>query len=129
MEDISIFLAKFWGWYLLIFFFILSLNPRRIQQIYEDLKDQKFVLLASFLATVIGLINVLIHNIWEDNWTIIITFIGYLSLFFGLALFVFPERTVNWMSVINIKFMQVLYMLLFLTGIFLLNMAYGFVPI
>ena len=127
MDDISIFLAKFWGWYLLIFFFILSLNPKRIRQIFEDLKDQKFVLIASFLATIIGLINILIHNIWEDSWTIIVTFIGYGALFFGLSLFVFPDRTVNWLNFINVKFVQVLYTLLFLVGLFLLNMAYGIV--
>jgi len=127
MEDISIFLAKFWGWYLIVFFLILSLNPKRIIQIFEDLKDQKFVIITSFLAIMIGLINILLHNEWEDNWTLIITFMGWISLFFGLLLFIFPERTINWMNIINVKFFQVLYMLLFLLGIFLLNMAYGIV--
>ena len=127
MEDISIFLAKFWGWYLIIFFLILSLNPKRIIQIFEDLKDQKFVIISSFIAIMIGLINILLHNEWEDNWTLIITFMGWISLFIGLSLFIFPERTINWMNIINVKFFQVLYLLLFLLGIFLLNMAYGIV--
>ncbi|MBT8384323.1 MAG: hypothetical protein KJO83_01290 [Bacteroidia bacterium] len=127
MEDISIFLAKFWGWYLIIFFLILSLNPKRIVQIFEDLKDQKFVIITSFIAIMIGLINILLHNEWEDNWTLIITFMGWISLFIGLSLFIFPEKTINWMNIINVKFFQVLYMLLFLLGIFLLNMAYGIV--
>ena len=127
MEDISIFLAKFWGWYLIIFFLILSLNPKRIIQIFEDLKDQKFVIITSFIAIIIGLINILLHNEWEDNWTLIITFMGWISLFIGLSLFIFPEKTINWMNIINVKFFQVLYLLLFLLGIFLLNMAYGIV--
>jgi hypothetical protein len=127
MEDISIFLAKFWGWYLIIFFLILSLNPKRIVQIFEDLKDQKFVIITSFIAIIIGLINILLHNEWEDNWTLIITFMGWISLFIGLSLFIFPEKTINWMNIINVKFFQVLYLLLFLLGIFLLNMAYGIV--
>lgn len=127
MEDISIFLAKFWGFYLIIFFLILSLNPKRIVQIFEDLKDQKFVIITSFIAIIIGLINILLHNVWEDNWTLIITFMGWISLFIGLSLFIFPEKTINWMNIINVKFFQVLYMLLFFLGIFLLNMAYGIV--
>ena len=127
MEDISIFLAKFWGWYLIIFFLILALNPKRIQQIFEDLKDQKFAIITSFIAIIIGLLNILFHNIWEDSWSIIVTLIGYLALFFGLSLFVFPARTINWLTIINIKFIQVLYTLLFLVGVFLLNMAYGIV--
>jgi hypothetical protein len=127
METTSIFLAKFWGWYFIIFFLILALNPKRIVQIFEDLKDQKFAIITSFVAIIIGLINILIHDIWEDSLTVIITIIGYLALFFGLSLFVFPVKTINWITVINVKFIQLLYMLLFLVGIFLLNMAYGIV--
>lgn len=127
MDTISIFLAKFWGWYLIIFFLILSLNPKRIQQIINDLKDQKFVIITSFIAIIVGLLNILFHNIWQDSWILIITLIGWVSLLIGLALFIFPERTINWIRIINIKFIQILYMLLFLIGIFLLNMAYGIV--
>jgi len=127
MDDISIFLAKFWGWYLIVFFLILSLNPRRIQQIFEDLKDHKFALIASFLATIIGLLNILVHNIWDDSWVLIVTLIGYAALFFGLALFVFPVRAIKWIRVMNLKFVQMIYMLLFILGVFLLNMAYGIV--
>lgn len=127
MEHISIFLAKFWGWYLIIFFLILSLNPKRILQIIKNLEDQKFVILAAFLAIIIGLLNILSHNIWEGDWRLIITIIGWIALFKGLALFIFPERIVSWYGFINIKFVQVLYMLLFLVGIFLLNKGYGIV--
>ena len=126
--DVSIFLAKFWGWYLIIFFFILSYNPRRIKQIFNDLKDQKFLIVSSFMAIMVGLINILFHNIWEPNWKLVITLIGWISLFIGLALFILPKQTVGWLDYVNIKFVQVIYVMLFLIGIFLLNMAYGVVP-
>lgn len=127
MEEVSIFLAKFWGWYLIIFFLILSFNPKRIIQIIKDLEDQKFVIVISFVAIVIGLLNILFHNIWEDDWRLIITFIGWLALLIGLSLFIFPKRTVLWLDYLNIKFVQVIYMLLFFMGLFLLNMGYGIV--
>lgn len=126
--DISIFLAKFWGWYLIIFFVILSFNPKRIKQIFNDLKDEKFLIITSFIAIIIGLLNILTHNIWEPNWKLIITLIGWLALFEGLALFMFPKQTVTRLNYINLKFVQVIYMLLFLLGIFLLNIAYNIVP-
>ncbi len=125
--DTSLFLAKFWGWYLLIFFFVLSFNPRRIQQIFEDLKDQKFLILAAFAAIIIGLLNVLFHNVWELNWKFIITMLGWTSLFIGLGLFVFPEPTTRKLTVLNLKLVQSIYVLLFLLGIFLLNMGYQLV--
>lgn len=127
--DNSIFLAKFWGWYLIIFFLILSFNPKRIKQIFTDLNDEKFLIITAFIAIIVGLLNILFHNIWELSWKLIITFIGWISLFIGLALFIFPNRTIPSLELINIKFVQVIYMLLFFTGLFLLNMVYEIVPI
>ena len=126
--DSSIFLAKFWGWYLIIFFLILSLNPKRIKQIFNDLKDEKFLIIFSFMAIIVGLLNTLFHNIWEPNYKLIITIIGWASLFLGLALFMLPKQTVKWLEIINIKMVQVIYTLLFLVGIFLLNEVYVVVP-
>ena len=125
MDETSIFLAKFWGWYLIIFFLILSFNPKRIVQVIKDLEDQKFVIVISFVAIVIGLLNILFHNIWEDDWRLIITLIGWLALLIGLSLFIFPKRTVLYLDYLNIKFFHVIYMLLFFIGLFLLNMGYG----
>jgi len=127
--DNSILLAKFWGWYLIIFFFILSLNPKRIKQIFNDLNDEKFLIIASFMAIIIGLLNILIHNIWEPNWKLIMTLIGWFSLCIGLSLFIFPKRTIAILKFINIKLVQVIYTLLFFTGLFLLNMVYHIIPI
>lgn len=126
--DYSLLFAKFWGWYLIIFFFVLTLNPKRIKQVFEDLHDRKFLMLTAFLAIIIGLITIIFHNIWEPNYKLIITLIGWSSLFIGLALFIFPKPTVSWLKITNIKFVQVTYTLLFLVGLFLLNTVYQLVP-
>lgn len=125
--DISIFLAKFWGWYMLIFFFILSYNPTRINQIFDDLKDRKFSVLVAFIAIVIGLLNIIFHNIWDSNWTIVITFIGWMALGMGLLLFILPNQTAKWIKLINVKLVQVIYVLLFMVGLYLLNAGYQLV--
>ena len=126
--DTSIFLAKFWGWYLILFFIILSFNPKRIKQIFNNLKDEKFLILSSFIAIIMGLLNILFHNIWEPNWKLIITLIGWIALFIGLALFVLPKLTVAWLQVTNIKFVQVTYTLLLMIGLYLLNVVYEIIP-
>lgn len=94
--------------------FVLSFNPRRIQQIFQDLRDQKFLILAAFAAIIIGLLNILFHNIWELSWEFIITALGWFSLFIGLGLFVFPQSTTRKLTLINLKFVQLIYVLLFL---------------
>ncbi|MCX7546714.1 hypothetical protein OS188_01970 [Xanthomarina sp. F1114] len=124
----SIFLAKFWGWYLILFFVVLSFNPRRIKQIFKDLHDEKFLIVTSSIAVIVGLLNILIHNVWEFSWKLIPTLIGWFALFEGAALFTFPRQTVTRLNYINVKYVQVIYMLLFLVGIFLLNIAYNIVP-
>lgn len=125
--DISIFLAQFWGWYLLIFFFVLSFNPIRIKQIFTDFSDQKFSIITAFLAIIMGLISILLHNVWKPDWRFLITILGWSSLFFGLALFIFPNPSRKRLEIINVKYVQVIYVLLFLIGIFLLNMGYQLV--
>ncbi|WP_407557459.1 hypothetical protein [Winogradskyella sp. 4-2091] len=125
--DYSLFFAKFWGWYLLIFFFILSVNPKRIKQVFDDLNDQKFLILTAFIAIVIGLLNIIFHNIWELSYKLIITLIGWTALFMGLALFSFPKRTISFLAVANIKLVQLIYTILLLLGIYLLNTTYSIV--
>ena len=128
MEAITV-LTKFWGWYLIIFFLILTLKPARIKQIFNDLKNERFRFTMSFLAIILGLINILLYNKWLTDWTFIITLFGWIALFIGLALFVLPKQTVDMLIRLNVKFVQLVYMLLFLLGLFLLNMAYGVVPV
>ncbi len=125
--DTSIFLAKFWGWYLLVFFVVLSYNPTRIKQIFSDLKDRKFSVLAAFIAIVIGLLNILFHNIWNPNYTVVITLIGWLALGMGFFLFTFPRQAAKWIEFVNVKLVQVIYVLLFIVGLYLLNAGYQLV--
>lgn len=126
--EMSFFLAKFWGWYLIVFFVILSFNPSRIKQIIEYAKDQKFAILTSFLAIIIGLINILLHNVWQANWRIIITLLGWIALFKGLIMFTYPLGVLKRLEILNVKFLQVVYVFLLLCGLYLLNMGYELIP-
>lgn len=126
--DVSNFLAAFWGWYLIIFFVILSFNPKRIKQIFEDLKDQKFTILAAFLAIIIGLLSILAHNVWESDYRVVVTLLGWMSLFLGLSLFIIPKVVAGWLEYINMKLVQVLYLALLFVGFYLLNVVYNIIP-
>ena len=124
MDDIAVFLAKFWGWYLVIFFLILSYNPGRIKQIAKDLKNSRFSILIGFIAIVIGLLNILFYNEWTNDWTMIITLIGWIALGKGMFIFTFPSQAAKLVDYINVKLIQVIYVLLLLLGLFLLNTGY-----
>lgn len=127
--ETSILLAKFWGWYLVIFFFILSYKPTRIQLIFKYIRDYKFSILVAFIAIIIGLLNILFHNTWSADWTVIITLIGWIALIKGISLFIFPRRFAKWVVYARnkLKLVQVVYVLLFILGLFLLNAGYQLV--
>jgi hypothetical protein len=126
--DVSNFLAAFWGWYLIIFFVILSFNPKRIKQIFADLKDQKFTIMVAFLAIIIGLFSILAHNFWESDYRLVVTLLGWMALFLGLSLFIIPKVVAGWLEYINMKLVQVLYLALLFVGFYLLNAVYGIIP-
>lgn len=124
MDDIAIFLAKFWGWYLVIFFLILSYNPGRIKQISKDLKNSRFSILVGFIAIIIGLLNILFYNEWAYDWTMIITLIGWIALGKGMFIFTFPSQAAKMVNYINVRWIQLVYVLLLLLGLYLLNNGY-----
>lgn len=124
--DKSLFLAEFWGWYLIIFFFILVINTKRINQKLVYIKDEKLLIIFSIIAIIVGLLNVLFHNIWTNDWRIIITLFGWLPLIKGIIFFAFPTLSNKWISKFHVKWFQFLLIFTLFMGIFLLNKAYSF---
>ncbi|PHS51751.1 MAG: hypothetical protein COB01_09240 [Lutibacter sp.] len=128
MENSSIFLAQFWGWYLVIFCVLLIVRPKRMSQLLAYLEDEKYLVLTSLLAIIIGLLNILAHNIWEFNWKLIITLLGWISLTKGIIRFSFPRTALKALNAFNIKWIPYFLVVLFVLGVFLLNQAYIWVP-
>lgn len=123
----SILLAEFWGWYLIIFFGLIIINTKRIKQMLDYVKDEKFLLLISFIAIIIGLINIITHNIWPSDWRIIITLIGWLVLFKGIVFFSFPDIAKNQVLKFSVKWLPFVLIFLFFMGLYLLNKVYNFI--
>lgn len=123
--DISTFLARFWGLYFIVFFLVLVFNPKRIKEIFSYLSDKKFLLVTAFVAIIMGILNILFHNVWVDDWRLLITLIGWTSAIVGITLFTFPTKSAKWFQPNNVKFLQVLYLLLLLLGAFLLIKGYN----
>ena len=128
MENNSIFLAQFWGWYLVIFCVLLMIRPKRMSQLLAYLEDEKYLVLTSLLAIIIGLLNILVHNIWEFSWELIITLLGWISLTKGIIRFSFPRTALKALNTFNIKWIPYFLVVLFVLGVFLLNKAYLWVP-
>ncbi len=125
--DISFFLAKFWGWFFMLFFLLFMIYPKRIKQMFVFAKDDKFMIILSVLGIIIGLLHILAHNLWVKDWRVIITVFGWFSLFKGISQFAFPGFANKWIENIDFKWFQFLLFLLFLVGLILLNQVYQWV--
>lgn len=90
--DISIFLAKALGLYLVIISISMLINVSRFTSILNDIIDNPSLLLFSgALALIFGILLVLTHNIWQFDWRVVITIIAWLSLIKGIIRVLFPQ--------------------------------------
>lgn len=125
--EISVFLAKFWGWYLITFFSLFIFYPKRIKQLFDFTKDEKFTMIISIMAISFGLLSIIVHNLWVTDWRLMITLLGWLVFIKGVVHFSFPQLALKWVEKVDFKWFQVMMFLAFLLGIVLLNQAYGLV--
>lgn len=89
--DISVFLAKALGLYLLIVGSGMLIN-KKIRSIFlEILNNHTLLYVSDFLGLIIGILIVASHNIWVTDWRLIITLIGWVALIKGTLRVVFPH--------------------------------------
>ena len=72
--ELSIFLAKVLGLYLIIVPAAVLLNRRHLARIIEEFcQSLALIVLSGFMALVLGLLVVVSHNIWSADWRVITT--------------------------------------------------------
>ena len=79
--ELSVFLAKVLGLYLVIVAPAALLNRRHFPRLIKEFSDSlAMVVLSGFVALVLGLLLVVSHNVWTTDWRVIITLLGWLTL-------------------------------------------------
>ena len=56
-------------------------------------EDKGFVFLSGWVLLPLGLITIILHNVWVADWRTIITLSGWASIFMGITRIGFPETT------------------------------------
>jgi ABC-type amino acid transport system permease subunit len=114
--ELSIFLAKVLGLYLVIVPSAVLLNRKQLPRLIEEFSTNLALsILSGFIALVLGLLLVVSHNVWSADWRIIITILGWLSLAKGGLRLFFPEKiqslaTISarpWWTVVLVMFLVV----------------------
>lgn len=62
-----------------------------LEELFRLVENRDSRLFAAFLALILGLVTVILHNVWIADWRVIITLFGWSSLIKGALGIVFPE--------------------------------------
>jgi hypothetical protein len=89
--DISIFFARLWGSYFVIFgsLFIIT---NQLGKTIEMTDDKSFVISTGYITLLMGLVTVILHNIWAADWRLAITILGWSTVIKGIMKIGFPEH-------------------------------------
>ena len=90
--ELSIFLAKLFGIYMLAVGVLWALRGDMLAQVMEEFFDNRaLVFVSGLLALFVGIAIAIGHSVWEPNWRGLITLFGYLSILRGVARIGFPD--------------------------------------
>ncbi|PIT91131.1 hypothetical protein COU17_02110 [Candidatus Kaiserbacteria bacterium CG10_big_fil_rev_8_21_14_0_10_49_17] len=95
MESLTTLLAQIIGMYFLVAGISGFLNPTRMQKAIDEVtKSYLLPYLDGAMGLLMGLILVLIHNVWDDLLTSVISAIGWIALIEGVLIMFLPQESV-----------------------------------
>lgn len=82
----------------------LLLNKEYYKKMMADFCDNRpLMYFGGISALTAGFLIITFHNYWEKDWTLAITLIGWIGLFKGIWILVFPEHVIKTTRVIMEK--------------------------
>lgn len=125
--EITIFLAKVIGWYLVIVSLCVLFRHEQLRAVMGDILAQRALLFFIAIITVIlGLLLVISHNVWVLGWPVIVTIFAWVVLIGGILRLVMPEPLLRmgqwWLA--NPVYLRVATVIYVLIGLYLLYRAY-----
>ena len=89
--EVTIFFARLWGSFFVIFgsLFIIT---RQLGKTIEMTDNKAFVISTGYISLLMGLVTVILHNVWVFDWRVAITILGWSTLIKGITKIGFPEQ-------------------------------------
>ena len=93
----SIFLAKLIGPLALALGFGVLFNREAVRAVLDEfIRNRAILFLAGLITFPAGLAIVLTHNVWVADWPVIVTIVGWLTMFSGAMRIVAPEGAIRY---------------------------------
>ena len=89
--DITIFFAKLWGSFFVIFGALFIITGQ-LGKTIEMTDNKAFVISTGYITLLMGLVTVILHNVWVYDWRVAITILGWSTLIKRIMKVGFPEQ-------------------------------------
>jgi uncharacterized membrane protein HdeD (DUF308 family) len=89
--ETTILLARFWG-SLFIILGLLSIISGFMKRVIKYTEDRTITISTGYITFLLGLITVVMHNLWVWDWRLSITILGWATLLKGIGKIGFPEH-------------------------------------
>lgn len=97
--DTSLFLARVLGLYLIIVSGVLLFNKAYVRKaIGSVLQNEGIQLVLGIITLILGILLVLFHNLWVENWRVVITLLAWLVFLQGILRLYRPDVVRGWMQ-------------------------------
>ena len=74
----------------------MALNKKYYHDMLETFCDNKpMMYFGGISALTTGFLILTFHNTWKGDWTVLITLIGWIALFKGISILLFPEHVIK----------------------------------
>ena len=123
---VSILLAQILGLYLVIVGTAMLVNKRYYDKAISSLFEHKGnMLLLAIFTLVLGILMVVFHNIWTQDWRVLITILCWITFIKGIIRLLFPVVIFRCSKIVNHNYFYYPVFVIILTlGIYLLYMGY-----
>jgi len=88
--ETTVFFARFWGSFLIIFG-ALAVVVGQLGRTIDMAEDRAFVISTGYTSLLMGLVTVILHNVWVWEWPLAITVLGWGTLIKGITKVGFPQ--------------------------------------
>lgn len=91
IPEITIYLARFWGSLFMILGFS-SIVVGFLGRVIKYTEEKTITISTGYITFLLGLVTVVLHNLWVYDWRVSVTILGWVTLFKGIEKIMLPER-------------------------------------
>lgn len=97
MDSTTLFLAKVFGLYLIVFgIFMVVRKKNFLERINEFMENPSARFFSVFVTLILGILLVVSHNEWTMSWGVIITILSWWVFIKGVLRLFYPEIDQKW---------------------------------